>query len=80
MQNIIFLIKVGYEKKKQLKIDIHSMPITEVTHTCSATIVFLKYDWTVNYKDNNAAVKLELQEVKKYWSYITQVADKLNNL
>lgn len=54
------------------------MLVAEVIQACHTTNVFLKYCWTISYKDKNAAVELGLQGVEKYWRRIAQVANKFN--
>ncbi len=51
-------------KRKQL---IVNTPDAEVTRVCSATNLLLKYNWHLNPMDNEAAMNLRLQTVKKYW-------------
>ena len=63
--------------KKDIVVD---TPDAEVTRVCSATNVLLKYDWHLDPTDNEAAVDLGLQSVKKYWRRAAQVADELSHL
>ena len=56
------------------------MPDTEVTRICSATNVLLKYNWHLSHTENEAAVDLGLQSVKKYWRNAAQVIDELSYL
>ena len=42
------------------------MPDVEVTRVCSAINVLLKYNWHLNPINNETAINLELQSVKKY--------------
>ncbi len=65
MQDAILIAKVldGSAKRKQLVID---TPDAEVTWIYSATNVLLKYNWHLNPTDNEAAIDLGLQSVKKY--------------
>lgn len=44
---------------------------------CSTTNILLKYNWHLNLTNNEAAVGLELQSIKKYWRCAAQVVDKL---
>ena len=66
MQNVILIAKVpvGSIKKKELVVDTHN---AEVTQVCNAINVLLKYNWHLDLTDNEAAINLGLQSVKKYW-------------
>ena len=65
MQDAILIAKVpiGSAKKKEIVVD---TPDAEVTRICSATNLLLKYNWHLDPTDNEAAVDLGLQSVKKY--------------
>ena len=65
MKDVIIIAKVLIRsaKKKELVVDI---PDAEVTRVCSATNVLLKYNWHLDPTDNEAAMDLGLQSVKKY--------------
>ena len=66
MQDVILIAKipVGNTTKKELVID---MPDVEVTRICSATNVLLKYDWHLDFMDDEVARDLGLQSIKKKW-------------
>lgn len=53
------------------------MPNAEVTKICWITNILLKYNQHLNLMDNEVAVDLKLQNIKKYQRYIAQIADKL---
>ena len=65
MQNAILIAKVlfGSTKKKEIVVN---TPNAEIMQLCSITNVLLKYNWHLNLTDNEAAINLELQSVKKY--------------
>lgn len=53
---------------------------TKVAQVCSATKFWLKYNYHLNLADNELAIDLGLQNVKKYKRCRAQIADKLNHL
>ena len=79
MQDAILIAKVpvGSAKKKEIVVD---TPDAEVTRICSATNLLLKYNCHLDPTDNEAAVDLGLQSVKKYWRHAAQVVDKFSPL
>ena len=52
----------------------------EVTRIYSATNVLLKYNWHFDFMSKEAVVDLELQNVRKYWRHMSQIADELSHL
>lgn len=77
MQDIILLAKVEGAKRKKVVVD---TPAAKVAWACSATNVWLKYNWPLNHMDNEAVVNLGLRDVEKYWKRIAQVVDELCNV
>ena len=47
---------------------------------CGAINILLKYNWHLNPTDNEIAIDLGLQSVKKYLRYTTQVTDKFSHV
>lgn len=52
---------------------------TTVMRVCSATNVLQKYNWYLNQSDDETAVDLGLQSLKKYLRCATQVADEFSH-
>ena len=77
IQNAILIarVPVGSVKKKELVVD---TPNVVMTRVCNATNVLLKYNWHLDPMDNETAVDLRLQSIKKYWRCAAQVADQLS--
>ena len=65
MQNAIPIVKVFIKsaKKKEIIVDI---PNIEITQVCNTTTMLQKYNWHLNFINNEAALDLELQSVKNY--------------
>ena len=65
MEDVILIAKVpvGSAKKKELVIDKSD---AEVMRVWNATNVLLKYNWHLDPIDNEAAIDLGLQSIKKY--------------
>lgn len=63
MQDSILLAKIESAKRKKVAIN---MPVAQVAQVCSATNVWLKYHWLLNYLDNKAAINLGLPGIEKY--------------
>ncbi len=78
-QDAILMTKVldGSAIRKQLVVD---TPNIKVLQVCSTTNVALKYNWHLNPTDDDSAMNLGLQSVKKYWKHMTQVVDELSHL
>ena len=65
IQDVILIAKVSVRsaKKKELIIN---MPDAKVKRVCNLTNVLLKYNWHLDFTDDETAVNLGLQSVKKY--------------
>lgn len=64
MQDIIIMAKIldGSDKKIQ---PVVNMPDTKIMYVYNITNIFLKYNWHSNTINNEIAVDLRLQNIKK---------------